>query len=63
MSGLLFIIGLCYLMYYLLKDAFIRPLPKDFDIDKAYRDRIRNNLSNKESDRRAYSGCYKKDKK
>lgn len=61
MSGLLFVIGLFYLVYYLLKDAFIRPLPKDFDIDKAYRDSVRNNLSTKEFNRRAYSGCYKKD--
>ena len=64
MGGLLFLIGIVWLIIQLVKDASIKPCPPGTDIRAAVVDKYANNLSAKESARRLDSGYYvKKDNK
>lgn len=63
MDIILILIGFGYIIGKIIQEACIKPVPDDFDVDKAFHDRVANHLSQREYDRRVYSGYYKKDKK
>lgn len=63
MDGLLIVIGMGWLLYQIIKDETIKPVPPNTDYRQATIDRYKYNLSGKEIDKRLTNGCYvKKDK-
>ena len=61
MGILVVILGLGWLVYQLIKDASIKPVPPNTDYRKAVSDMHSNNLSGKESDRRIKREIYIRD--
>lgn len=59
MGGLIIVVGLGWLVYHLLKDACIKPVPPGTDYTQAIIDSSRG-VSGKELDRRMTNGYYVK---
>ena len=60
MGGLLTVIGLGWLLYQIIKDETIKPVPPNTDYRQAIIDRYKYNLSAKEMDKRLTNGYYVK---
>ena len=60
MAALWILAGVIWVIWQLVKESNIKPVPMDTDLVKVNSDRCSGKYTNKEIDRRIQSGYYKK---